>query len=164
MVPCLLVSLCGLLVLPKLPGLLLAASSSDTTEVSLGWCPSPIRQPFLCVTFPTVAYILSHQRRNYFHIDPLWIPICKTSPQPYTNLNAALWIGNETLISASGPYLTLHRPAFRQRKQSVSLVEATHRHNGQLPLYHPQFLAQCLSAGKPSVLPSRCRCGLTPSS
>lgn len=121
---------------------------SHNAVVALDWCPSPVRQPLLSITFPSVVYIVAHQRRNTFHREhPLWTLLCTSKPLPSISLNCTAWMSHAAVVSASGPYLTLHAPFVRKQKRSRSLFEAVHDLNGQLPLYHPQFLVQCLSAG-----------------
>ena len=129
----------------------------------LDWSSTPDDQSILAVGFPHKVMILSQMRFDYISTGPAWAPIRQvlireSTPHP---IGDSTWLGSGNLVVGSGNQLYVYDKNVTTSDEFVtdlSIPVHTHRLmtifdlvtylNGPLPLFHPQFLAQCILAGK----------------
>lgn len=147
--------------------------SSDTIQ-DLDWSSTPDDQSILAVGFPYKVVILAQMRYDYLNAGPAWAPIREIrikelTPHP---IGDSTWLGSGNLVIGTGNQLYVYdRDVSTSDSMVVSLSVPFHQHhsmsifdlvtylNGPLPVFHPQFLAQCILAGK-LVLVQRILIGL----
>ncbi|OJJ35113.1 hypothetical protein ASPWEDRAFT_492490 [Aspergillus wentii DTO 134E9] len=135
----------------------------------LDWTSTPDMQSILAVGFPHKVILLSQLRYDYLDSRPSWtqvreIRIRDLTPHP---IGDSCWLSNGNLVIGSGNQLfvydkdidagdrLVHELRIPTRGlSSVDLFEVVSRLNGPLPVYHPQFLAQCILAGKNNLVHS----------
>jgi hypothetical protein len=123
----------------------------------------------LAVGFPQKVILLSQLRYDYLDAGPSWaqireIRIRDLTPHP---IGDSCWLGNGNLIVGAGNQLfvydkhveasnrmvtSLRLPS--QETAFVDLFDVVSRLNGPLPVFHPQFLAQCILCGKTNLVHS----------
>ncbi|PYH48352.1 WD repeat protein [Aspergillus saccharolyticus JOP 1030-1] len=135
----------------------------------LDWTSTPDMQSILAVGFPHKVILLSQLRYDYLDSRPSWTQIREIwirdlTPHPIgdscwlSNGHLAIGAGNqlfiyENEISAADHLISqLRIPARGQ--STVDLFEVVSRLNGPLPVFHPQFLAQCILSGKTNLVHS----------
>lgn len=129
----------------------------------LDWCSTPDQQSILAVGFPHSVTLLAQMRYDYINKGPAWAPIRNinigdTTPHP---IGDSTWLGNGNLVVGAGNQLFVYDKAIATSDDMISdLSVPIHKHsfvdlfdlvallNGPLPVFHPQFLAQCILAGK----------------
>ena len=129
----------------------------------LDWSSTPDQQSILAVGFPHKVVILSQMRYDYLNAGPAWaaireIYIRETTPHP---IGDSTWLGRGNLAIGAGNQLFTYDKDIALSDDVVrDLLIPAHPHgswdifdlvtslNGPLPVYHPQFLAQCILAGK----------------
>ena len=129
----------------------------------LDWTSTPDNQSILAVGFPHRVLLLSQLRYDYLSAGPAWaairdIQIRDMTPQP---IGDSTWLGGGNLVVGAGNQLFVYDKGvevtdsvvYRLRlpsRQGFSkdLFNIVSRLNGPLPVFHPQFLAQCILAGK----------------
>ena len=129
----------------------------------LDWCSTPDQQSILAVGFPHSVTLLAQMRYDYINKGPAWAPIRDisigdTTPHP---IGDSTWLGNGNLVVGAGNQLFVYDKAIATSDDMISdLSVPIHKHsfvdlfdlvallNGPLPVFHPQFLAQCILAGK----------------
>ncbi|EEH44592.2 uncharacterized protein PADG_00881 [Paracoccidioides brasiliensis Pb18] len=132
----------------------------------LDWASTPHTQSILAVGFPHKVVLMSQLRYDYLDAGPSWtqireIRIRDLTPHP---IGDSCWLGNGNLVVGSGNQLfvydkhielsnwlvtNLRLPA---RQTYVDLFDAVSRLNGTLPVFHPQFLSQCILSGKTNLV------------
>ncbi|RAL17097.1 WD repeat protein [Aspergillus homomorphus CBS 101889] len=135
----------------------------------LDWTSTPDMQSILAVGFPYKVILLSQLRYDYLDSRPSWTQIREIwirdiTPHPIgdscwlSNGHLAIGAGNqlfiyENEISAADHLISqLRIPARGQ--STVDLFDVVSRLNGPLPVFHPQFLAQCILSGKTNLVHS----------
>ncbi|KAK2738326.1 regulator of (H+)-ATPase in vacuolar membrane [Myotisia sp. PD_48] len=129
----------------------------------LDWTSTPDTQSILAVGFPHKIVLLSQLRYDYVDAGPSWAQIREIQTQHYTPhpIGDSCWLGNGNLvvgtgnqlfvydkyIEASNRWVTSLRLPYRKEAR-FNLFEVVSRLNGPLPVFHPQFLAQCILSGK----------------
>ena len=133
----------------------------------LDWATTPDSQSILSVGFPHRVIIYCQLRYDYLEAGPSWAPIREIrlrdlTPHP---IGDSVWLGSGNLVIGAGNQLFVHDkhvtvseslvpdlrlPAHGKRLQDMFTVVS--RLNGPLPAYHPQFVSQCLLAGKLSQM------------
>ncbi|KAL9599200.1 MAG: hypothetical protein Q9219_003981 [cf. Caloplaca sp. 3 TL-2023] len=134
----------------------------DTVQ-DLDWSSSPDEQALLCVGFPHKVIILAQMRYDYLDAGPAWAPIREihirdSTPHP---IGDSTWLGSGNLLIGAGNQLFVYDKMIDSSDHMVSdLAITVHEQNrlnlfdlvtylnGPLPLFHPQFLSQCILAGK----------------
>lgn len=129
----------------------------------LDWSSTPDDQSILAVGFPHKVVILSQMRFDYINGGPAWAPIRQIylkecTPHP---IGDSTWLGSGNLVVGSGNQLYVYDtevttadelivdlsiPVHSQK--SATIFDLVSYLNGPLPLFHPQFLGQCILAGK----------------
>ena len=133
------------------------------TIQDLDWTSTPDDQSILAVGFPHKLVILAQIRYDYLDKRPAWAPIREihtreSTPHP---IGDSTWLSNGSLVIGAGNQLFVHDKAARASDDTVQdLAVPVHTHssldifdtvsllNGPLPVFHPQFLSQCILAGK----------------
>jgi hypothetical protein len=133
----------------------------------LDWTSTPDNQSILAVGFPHKVVLLSQLRYDYLDSGPSWtqireIRIRDLTPHP---IGDSCWLSSGNLVVGAGNQLfvydkevevsnllvtELRIPA--RGNSVVDLFDVTTRLNGPLPVYHPQFLAQCILSGKTNLV------------
>ncbi|KAJ5581798.1 RAVE complex protein Rav1 C-terminal [Penicillium sp. DV-2018c] len=135
----------------------------------LDWTSTPDKQSILAVGFPHKVILLSQLRYDYLDSRPSWtqvreIWIRDLTPHP---IGDSCWLNNGHLVIGAGNQLFVYdkdidvgdRLVSELRMPSrglptVDLFDLVSRLNGPLPVFHPQYLAQCILAGKTSLVHS----------
>ncbi|KAJ5082385.1 RAVE complex protein Rav1 C-terminal [Penicillium argentinense] len=135
----------------------------------LDWTSTPDMQSILAVGFPHKVVLLSQLRYDYLDSRPSWTQIREIwirdlTPHP---IGDSCWLTNGHLVIGAGNQLFVYdkdvdvadRLVSELRIPSrglpaVDIYDVVSRLNGPLPVFHPQFLAQCILAGKTSLVHS----------
>ena len=129
----------------------------------LDWTSTPDQQSILAVGFPHRVLLLSQLRYDYTHAQPAWAAIREVNTRDLTPhpIGDSCWLGNGNLAIGAGNQLfiydrevevaerftTLFRLSRRQAG-TLDLFQVVRRLNGPLPIFHPQFISQCVLSGK----------------
>ncbi len=129
----------------------------------LDWAATPDNQSILAVGFPHKVTIYAQLRYDYLDAGPSWTPIRQISvlditPHP---IGDSVWLGSGNLVIGAGNQLLIQDEhvalsesvssalRFAPRKDvAQSIFSLVSWLNGPLPVYHAQFLTQCILAGK----------------
>lgn len=135
----------------------------------LDWTSTPDMQSILAVGFPHKVVLLSQLRYDYLDAQPSWtqvreIWIRDLTPHP---IGDSCWLTDGHLVIGAGNQLFVYDKEIdvgdrlvtelripSRGLSSVDLFSVVSRLNGPLPVFHPQFLAQCILAGKTSLVHS----------
>jgi len=136
--------------------------STDTIQ-DLDWSCTPDDQSILAVGFPYKVIIMAQMRYDYLNAGPAWAPIREIRIKELTShpIGDSTWLGSGNLVIGAGnqlyvydsdintsdPMVTDLSVPFHQHR-SLSIFDLVTYLNGPLPVFHPQFLAQCILAGK----------------
>ena len=133
----------------------------------LDWATTPDNQSILSVGFPHRVIIYCQLRYDYLEAGPSWASIREIrlrdlTPHP---IGDSVWLGSGNLVIGAGNQLFVHDkrvtlsenlvPDLRlsaHERQHHDMFTVVSRLNGPLPVYHPQFVSQCLLAGKLSQM------------
>lgn len=136
--------------------------SSDSIQ-DLDWSSTPDEQSILAVGFPYKVVILAQMRYDYLNAGPAWVPIREIHIKDLTShpIGDSTWLGSGNLVIGAGNQLYVYDKAVDtlndkimdlsipvHQHQSLSIFDLVTYLNGPLPVFHPQFLAQCILAGK----------------
>lgn len=139
--------------------------AQDTIQ-DLDWTSTPDDQSILAVGFRFRVILLAQMRYDYLNKGPAWAAIRDFNIRDLTPhpIGDSTWLANGNLIIGAGNQLFLYDKAIDQtssivasldlpkRKADWDLFEVVTRLNGPLPVYHPQFLGQCILSGKSIVV------------
>ena len=141
----------------------------------LDWTSTPDSQSILAVGFPHRVLLLSQMRFDYLNQGPAWAAVREISLRELTPhpIGDSTWLGDGHLVVGAGnqlfiedrrfdvesgdmitmslrlPTPTRKRPGkSRKEKGKWDLFDVVQRLNGPLPVFHPQFLSQCMLSGK----------------
>jgi hypothetical protein len=131
----------------------------------LDWTSTPDMQSILAVGFPHRVLLLSQMRFDYLNQGPAWAAIREISIRDRTPhpIGDSVWLGDGHLVIGAGNQLfvqdrqfdaasslvtSLRLPQRRSGERHWDLFDVVQRLNGPLPVFHPQFLSQCILAGK----------------
>jgi hypothetical protein len=135
----------------------------------LDWTSTPDKQSVLAIGFPHKVILLSQLRYDYLDARPSWTQIREIwirdlTPHP---IGDSCWLSNGHLGIGAGNQLFVYDNEIDASDRlvsqlripsrglsSVDLFEVVSRLNGPLPVFHPQFLAQCILSGKTNVVHS----------
>ncbi|RYC61089.1 hypothetical protein CHU98_g5119 [Xylaria longipes] len=135
---------------------------SHNTVQDLDWTSTPDMQSILAVGFPYRVVLLSQMRFDYLNKGPAWAPIREISIREFTPhpIGDSTWLSDGNLIIGAGNQLFLYDRNFDETSALVTNIRTHHKPknqdlfevvqqlNGPLPIFHPQFLSQCILAGK----------------
>lgn len=133
----------------------------------LDWTSTPDNQSILAVGFPHRLLLLSQLRYDYLSAGPAWatirdIRIRDMTPHP---IGDSTWLGGGNLVVGAGNQLFVYDKGVEvtdsvvyklrlpsRQEFSKDLFNIVSRLNGPLPVFHPQFLAQCILSGKTTLV------------
>ncbi|KFY65385.1 hypothetical protein V496_02616 [Pseudogymnoascus sp. VKM F-4515 (FW-2607)] len=133
----------------------------------LDWTSTPDVQSILAVGFQHRVLLLSQLRYDYLNEGPAWtaireINIRDLTPHP---IGDSTWLGRGSLLIGAGNQLFVYDKIFNvpasiaanlqlplRKEGQWDLFDAVTRLNGPLPVFHPQFLGQCILAGKLTIV------------
>ncbi|KAI1930848.1 regulator of (H+)-ATPase in vacuolar membrane [Ophidiomyces ophidiicola] len=133
----------------------------------LDWTSTPDVQSILAVGFPRKVILLSQLRYDYLDAGPSWTKIREIRMQDFTPhpIGDSCWLGNGSLVVGAGnqlfvfdKYIEANQPIVtglrihHEQSSHADLFQVVSRLNGPLPVFHPQFLAQCILSGKTSLV------------
>ncbi|KAI6086637.1 regulator of V-ATPase in vacuolar membrane protein [Hypoxylon rubiginosum] len=136
---------------------------NQNTVQDLDWTSTPDSQSILAVGFPYRIILLSQMRFDYLNKGPAWAPIREISIRDFTPhpIGDSTWLSDGNLVIGAGNQLFLYDRTFETTDRLVSSARVPHRKdgtrdlfdviqrlNGPLPIFHPQFLSQCILSGK----------------
>jgi hypothetical protein len=129
----------------------------------LDWTTTPDLQSILAVGFPSRVLLLSQMRFDYLNKGPAWAPVREISIRDFTPhpIGDSTWLGDGNLVIGAGNQLFVNDRKFdasdtlvknvalpHRKDRKWDLFDVVQRLNGPLPVFHPQFLSQCMLAGK----------------
>lgn len=132
----------------------------------LDWTSTPDLQSILAVGFPSRVLLLAQMRFDYLNKGPAWAPIREISIRDFTPhpIGDSTWLGDGALVIGAGNQLFVNDRKFDASTALVKSISLPHKQdgkwdlfdvvqrlNGPLPIFHPQFLSQCMLAGKTSL-------------
>lgn len=132
----------------------------------LDWTSTPDSQSILAVGFPSRVLLLAQMRFDYLNKGPAWAPIREISIRDFTPhpIGDSTWLGDGALVIGAGNQLFVNDRKFDASTALVKSISLPHKQdgkwdlfdivqrlNGPLPIFHPQFLSQCMLAGKTSL-------------
>ncbi|KAL8831264.1 MAG: hypothetical protein Q9191_000953 [Dirinaria sp. TL-2023a] len=136
---------------------------SEYIVQDLDWSSTPDDQSILAVGFPHTVIILAQMRFDYLSRGPAWaavreIQIRESTPHP---IGDSTWLGSGNLVVGAGNQLFLYDKEVTTSDKMITefslpvhedkpmnLFKLVAFLNGPLPVFHPQFLGQCILAGK----------------
>ncbi|OTA97223.1 hypothetical protein M434DRAFT_392178 [Hypoxylon sp. CO27-5] len=136
---------------------------NHNTVQDLDWTSTPDSQSILAVGFPYRIVLISQMRFDYLNKGPAWAPIREISIREFTPhpIGDSTWLGDGHLVIGAGNQLFLYDRTFETTDRLISSARVPHRKdgtrdlfdviqrlNGPLPIFHPQFLSQCILSGK----------------
>lgn len=137
--------------------------SSQEVIQDLDWTSTPDLQSILAVGFQHKVIVLAQIRYDYLGKGPAWAPIREiyigeSTPHP---IGDSTWLGSGNLVIGAGTQLFVYDKLITTSDEMITdLSIPAHGHasvdifdvvallNGPLPVYHPQFLAQCMLSGR----------------
>jgi hypothetical protein len=137
--------------------------ATGETIQDLDWTSTPDDQSILAVGFPYKVRILTQIRYDYLDRGPAWASIREISTRDSTPhpIGDSTWLGSGQLVIGAGNQLFIHDKVVDSTDAMVSdlhiqtpdrpstdLFQIVALLNGPLPVFHPQFLAQCILTGK----------------
>ncbi|KAG0643869.1 RAVE protein 1 C terminal-domain-containing protein [Tuber brumale] len=140
--------------------------SQDVIQ-DLDWTSTPDSQSILAVGFPHRVLLMCQLRYDYLSAGPAWasfrqINIRDITPHP---IGDSLWLSNGSLVIGAGNQLFIYSRKVEElddlsKKLQLSslkarlddIFEIVSHLNGPVPVYHPQFLQQCILAGKSGLV------------
>lgn len=133
------------------------------TIQDLDWSATPDNQAILAVGYPYKVVMLGQLRYDYLNARPAWAPIREINVKELTShpIGDSVWLGSGNLVIGAGNQLFVYDEEVETSDHMVaSLSNSLHGNrklnifdlvtylNGTLPVFHPQFLTQCILAGK----------------
>lgn len=140
--------------------------SQDVIQ-DLDWTSTPDSQSILAVGFPHRVLLMCQLRYDYLNAGPAWasfrqINVRDITPHP---IGDSLWLSNGSLVIGAGNQLFVYSRKVEElddlskqlRLSSLKarlddIFEIVSHLNGPVPVYHPQFLQQCILAGKSALV------------
>ncbi|KAK3315252.1 RAVE protein 1 C terminal-domain-containing protein [Apodospora peruviana] len=136
---------------------------NQQTIQDLDWTSTPDSQSILAVGFRHRVLLLSQMRFDYLNKGPAWAPIREITTRDLTPhpIGDSTWLGDGHLVIGAGNQFFVHDRQFDVSSSLITSLRLPHRKggkwdlfdvvqrlNGPLPVFHPQFLSQCMLAGK----------------
>lgn len=141
--------------------------STHNVIQDLDWTATPDSQSILSVGFQYKVVLLSQMRFDYLNKGPAWAPIRSIEIRDLTPhpIGDSTWLGNGHLVIGAGNQMFVHDRGVSGADQLITnsrllhrkdgtwdLFEAVSRFNGPLPVFHPQFVSQCILSGKGALV------------
>lgn len=141
-------------------------STSDVIH-DLDWTSTPDAQSILAVGFHSRVILIAQMRFDYLTKGPAWAPIREISIRELTPhpIGDSTWLGDGYLVIGAGNQLFTYDRCVKNADSLTvdlrlphrddgtwDLFEAVQRFNGPLPVFHPQFLSQCILSGKSALV------------
>ena len=135
----------------------------DTPIQDLDWSSTPDNQSVLSVGFAHKVVVYTQLRYDYLDAGPSWGAIREINIRDLTAhiIGDSVWMSNGYLAIGSGNQIYIHDDQVDSSRAIVSdlrlttksdvglhMFEIVRALNGPLPVYHPQFVSQCILAGK----------------
>ena len=113
--------------------------------------------------------LISQMRFDYLNKGPAWAPICEIGIRDFTPhpIGDSTWLGDGHLVIGAGNQVFAYDRQFDVSSIRITSLRLPHRKNGKwdlfdvvqrlngpLPVFHPQFLSQCILAGKIALVHS----------
>ena len=132
------------------------------TIQDLDWASTPDNQSILAVGFPHQVMLYAQLRFDYLNAGPSWRSIRRISIRDLTPhpIGDSVWLGSGNLVMCAGNQLFVEDD-YIEVSESVADLRLAPRDssfqdvfslvswlNGPLPVFHPQFIAQAILAGK----------------
>lgn len=129
----------------------------------LDWSSTPDKQSILAVGFPHKILIYGQLRYDYLDAQPAWAALREIDIMPLTShpIGDSVWLGGGSFVVGAGNQLFVINgrveaseichadiPLLGPKGSEVDLFAVVERLNGNLPIYHPQYLAQFILEGK----------------
>jgi hypothetical protein len=129
----------------------------------LDWTSTPDDQSILAVGSSHHITLVAQLRYDYLNAGPAWtvireIDMRKMTPHP---IGDSAWLSRGHLIVGAGNQLFIHDRRIEVTSSNAALLqlpvrksghwdlfEVVSRVNGPLPIFHPQYLSQCILVGK----------------
>lgn len=139
----------------------------NQTIQDLDWASTPDNQSILAVGFPHAVLVYTQLRYDYVNERPAWgrikeINIRHLSPHP---IGDSVWLGSGNLVVGAGNQLFVLENTINSHtdlppdlqisaphKSSDHVYDVVRRLNGPLPVFHPQFISQCVLAGNIEIV------------
>ncbi|KAI5195420.1 hypothetical protein E4T39_08237 [Aureobasidium subglaciale] len=139
----------------------------NQTIQDLDWASTPDNQSILAVGFSHAVFVYTQLRYDYVNERPSWSRIKEVntrdlSPHP---IGDSVWLSSGNLVVGAGNqiYLTSNTidpqrdlssdlQSSTSHKSSIRIQDVVRRLNGPLPVFHPQFISQCILAGKMDIV------------
>lgn len=133
----------------------------------LDWASTPDNQSILAVGFPHAVFVYTQLRYDYVNERPAWTRIKEVSIRHLTPhpIGDSVWLGSGNLVIGAGTQLFVVSDTINPRtdlssdlrasaphKTSDSIYDVVRTLNGPLPVFHPQFISQCVLAGKMNMV------------
>ncbi|GAB7354945.1 hypothetical protein MBLNU459_g5562t2 [Dothideomycetes sp. NU459] len=137
------------------------------TIQDLDWASTPDNQSILSVGFPHAVFVYTQLRYDYVDERPAWgrikeVSIRHLTPHP---IGDSVWLGSGSLVVGAGNQFFVLENTINPRtdlspdlqtsaphKSSNHIYDVVRRLNGPLPAFHPQFISQCVLAGKMDIV------------
>ena len=138
-------------------------SESNATIQDLDWSATPDNQSILAVGYPYKVVMLAQLRYDYLNAGPAWAPIREISIKELTPhpIGDSAWLGSGNLVVGAGHQLFVYDEDINtsdsmitdlsvplHSSKALNIFDLVTYLNGTLPVFHPQFLTQCILAGK----------------
>ncbi|OAA46256.1 WD repeat protein [Metarhizium rileyi] len=128
----------------------------------LDWTSTPDAQAILAVGFQHRVILLSQMRFDYLNKGPAWAPIHEIDIRNLTAhpIGDSAWLADGHLVIGTGNQLIVFDRRMNTEESCITsishlnkddrrdLFEVVQRFNGPIPIFHPQFLSQCILSGK----------------
>jgi WD40 repeat protein len=133
----------------------------------LDWTSTPDLQSILAVGFQYRVVLLSQMRFDYLNKGPAWAPIREISIRDLTPhpIGDSTWLSGGHLVIGAGNQMFVYdrvvkgserlTPGLRlthRKGETWDMFDSVQRLNGPLPIFHPQFLSQCILVGKNALV------------
>lgn len=135
----------------------------ENTIQDLDWTSTPDSQSILAVGHQSRVVLVSQMRFDYLNRGPAWAPIREISLANLTphSIGDSTWLADGHLVVGAGNQILTFSRRYDISSSLVSklklapgkdgtwdMFDTVQRLNGPLPIFHPQFLSQCILSGK----------------
>lgn len=136
---------------------------AESAIKDLDWTSTPDSQSILAVGYQSRVVLLSQMRFDYLNKGPAWAPFREISVGDFTShpIGDSTWLGDGHLVVGAGNQIFTFSRRFDMSSSLITklklpqgkdgtwdMFETVRRLNGPLPVFHPQFLSQCILSGK----------------
>ena len=133
----------------------------------LDWTSTPDEQSILAVGFPRKVILVTQLRYDYLRQGPSWASIREIKLRDVTShpIGDSCWLGTGNLVIGAGNQMFVYDRSITPDTQLLSdlpisprdgaaedLFSLVRRLNGALPVFHPQFIGQCILRGKTALV------------